>query len=79
MRLSALLPFGNPAEGTDAELTFHSQGAYVLPWHGHQGQFIYVGDRWRPQDPADGRYIWLPLTVEGERFHMRWRDRWAPP
>lgn len=70
--------FGNPAEGADAGLTFHSQSAYVLPWPGHAGQFIYIGDRWRPHDPADGRYIWLPLTVDGERFHMHWHERWSP-
>lgn len=70
--------FGNPAEGADAGLTFHSQSAYVLPWPGHPGKFIYIGDRWRPQDPADGRYVWLPLGTDGKRFHIQWRDRWSP-
>lgn len=70
--------FGNPAHGDDASTTFHSQIAYVLPLPGKRGGFIYIGDRWRPEHPSDGRYIWLPLTVDGDRFHIDWRDSWSP-
>lgn len=70
--------FGNPAVGDDADLTFHSQSAYVLPLPGQPGHFIYVGDRWKPEHPSDGRYIWLPLTVEGDRFRIDWSGSWNP-
>lgn len=70
--------FGNPAQGSDAALTFHSQSAYVLPLPGQPSRFVYIGDRWTPQHPIDGGYIWLPLTVEGERFRIDWRDAWNP-
>ncbi|PPU84807.1 beta-glucanase [Xanthomonas sacchari] len=70
--------FGNPARGEDAALTFHSQSAYVLPWPGRPGHFIYLGDRWNPGNPIDGRYVWLPLTLDGQGFRIDWRDAWSP-
>jgi hypothetical protein len=68
---------GNPFTGEDAELSFHSQSTYVLPvQHGTTTQFIYMGDRWNPLDAIDGRYIWLPVRFENERFVIEWKDRW---
>jgi len=70
--------FGNPAKGPDAALTFHSQSTYVLPLPGQPGHFVYMGDRWNPAHPVDGRYIWLPLDVHGKRFTIRWEAAWRP-
>jgi len=70
--------FGNPATGDDADLTFHSQSAYVLPLPHAPGHFIYIGDRWNPAHPSDGRYIWLPLTVAKDRFTIDWHAAWKP-
>jgi hypothetical protein len=70
--------FGNPAQGADAALTFHSQSAYVLPWPRRPGHFIYMGDRWNPRNAIDGRYVWLPLTLDGQGFRIDWRDAWSP-
>ncbi len=67
---------GNPCIGEDAELTFHSQSTYILPVPGKEGLFIYMGDRWRPDDAIDGRYIWLPLTIENGKPVIRWHERW---
>jgi hypothetical protein len=50
----------------------------VLPLPNRPGQFIYIGDRWKPENPRDGRYIWLPLTVTQDRFRVEWRDAWSP-
>jgi hypothetical protein len=69
--------FGNPAQGAEAATTFRSQSTYVLPWPGRPGHFIYIGDRWNPEDAIDGRYVWLPLTLEGDGFRIDWRDRWS--
>ena len=67
---------GNPCVGKDAELTFHSQSTYVLPVQGKENAFIYMGDRWRPKNAIDGRYIWLPIKFENERPIINWHDQW---
>ncbi|SEL15323.1 beta-galactosidase [Pseudoxanthomonas sp. GM95] len=69
--------FGNPAQGDDAALTFHSQSAYVLPMPGQPGRFIYMGDRWNPENAIDGRYVWLPLQLEGDGFRVDWHASWS--
>lgn len=68
---------GNPAKGKDANLTFHSQSTYVLPVNADKGQFVYMGDRWTPENAIDGRYIWLPLTFENDEPVIRWEEEWS--
>lgn len=68
---------GNPCIGEGAELTFDSQSTYIIPVMGKKGEFIYMGDRWRPRNAIDGRYIWLPVKFEGERFEIEWEDTWS--
>ena len=67
---------GNPCVGTDADLTFHSQSTYILPIQGKKDAFIYMGDRWTPQNPIDGRYIWLPIQFENDNPVIQWHDEW---
>jgi hypothetical protein len=67
---------GNPCRGTGAELTFGAQSTYVLRVAGKPGAFIFVADRWRPKNPVDGRYVWLPITVSGDSFKISWHDSW---
>ncbi len=68
----------NPFVGPDANTTFHSQSTFVLPITGrHPGGFIYMGDRWEPNNLADSRYIWLPFQVKPDgTFEITWRDSW---
>ena len=68
---------GNPCIGQDADLTFHSQSTYILPVQGKKNQFIYMGDRWTPQNAIDGRYIWLPIHFEGPKPIIEWKDSWT--
>lgn len=68
---------GSPCIGKDADLTFKSQSTYILPVQGKKDQFIYMGDRWTPQNAIDGRYIWLPIKFEGDRFIIQWKDSWT--
>jgi beta-xylosidase len=68
---------GNPFRGEDAELSFHSQSTYVLPVPGGKDRFIYLGDRWTPQNAIDGRYIWLPVRFEGRQPVIEWQDTWS--
>jgi beta-xylosidase len=68
---------GNPAVGNDSELTFRSQSTFVLQVQGKKDSYIYIGDRWSPDNPIDGRYIWLPITFEGDAPKIYWKDKWS--
>jgi hypothetical protein len=72
-------PLGNPVRGTQqqTDTTFESQSTYILPLPGRAGAFIFMADRWRPQNHADGRYIWLPIQWEGDRPVLKWSDEWS--
>jgi len=67
---------GNPCRGNHAELTFGAQSTYVLPVAGKPGTFIFVADQWRPKNAIDGRYVWLPIEIEGDHFTIPWRPEW---
>lgn len=66
----------NPCVGKDAGLTFHSQSTYILPITGKKDAFIFMADRWRPENPIDGRYIWLPILFENGLPVLKWSDKW---
>jgi hypothetical protein len=68
---------GNPFKGDDAKTSFHSQSTYILPYPGNNGRFIYLGDRWKPEDAIDGRYIWLPINFHDSGFTIEWKDKWS--
>jgi hypothetical protein len=45
--------------------TYTSQTAFILPVFGTQKtSYVYIGDRWKKNDLADSRYVWLPLTIK---------------
>jgi len=69
---------GNPCIGTGAQLanTFESQPTHILPVAGKTGAFIYMGDRWRPKNAIDGRYVWLPVEFRHGVPTIAWRDAW---
>ncbi len=67
---------GNPCRGENAGLTFGAQSTYVLPVAGKSDQFIFIADRWRPRNAIDGRYVWLPIDIEGDHFTVTWRPEW---
>lgn len=67
---------GNPCMGEGSELTFHSQSTFVLPVQGKKDLFIYMGDRWTPENPIDGQYVWLPIYFEKDKPVIRWSDQW---
>lgn len=62
---------GNPCTGKDADSTFYSQGAFVLPLKGKPGEFIFMADKWNKSNLPDSRYIWLPLTVSGGKVIIK--------
>ncbi len=67
---------GNPCTGPDSQFTFHSQSTYVLPAPGTKNGLIFMADRWQPNNPIDGTYIWLPITFDGEKPVIEWFDQW---
>jgi beta-xylosidase len=67
---------GNPCFGKDAELTFHSQSTYIFQVEGKKDQFIFMADRWKPDNPVDGTYIWLPVKCTEEKPILKWFDTW---
>lgn len=67
---------GNPCVGKDSALTFHSQSTYVLKVHGMKNAYIFMADRWRPRNPIDGRYIWLPIQFKDGKPVIKWMNKW---
>jgi len=67
---------GNPCVGKGAELTFHSQSTYVLPVVGKKDQFIFMADRWKPDNPIDGSYVWLPIKFNKQKPVLSWLESW---
>ena len=72
----------NPCSGPDAHLTFGGQGTYVLPVEGKPGAFIFMADRWTPDNAIDGRYLWLPIEFTKtpcgcDTISIPWRDEWS--
>lgn len=66
----------NPCQGPDANLTFKGQSTYVLPVQGMKNAFIFIADRWKPDNAIDGRYLWLPIRFEDDKITIPWMDEW---
>ncbi|MDH6357712.1 glycoside hydrolase family 43 protein, partial [Parabacteroides sp. PF5-9] len=67
---------GNPFVGDNAGISFDSQGTFVLPSPSRKDEFIYIGDRWTPEQADNATYIWLPIRFEGIKPVIEWKDRW---
>lgn len=68
--------YSNPCVGKDADLTFHSQGTFILPVQGRKDVFIFMADRWKPDNPMDGRYVWLPVQFKDGIPVLEWKTDW---
>ena len=66
----------NPHNGMGPEKTFGGQSTYILPVHGQPDDFIAMFDVWKPGNPIDGRYIWLPVTFKDNRMIVEWANEW---
>ena len=69
---------GNPCIGNGAQMasTFESQSTHILKVEGRADAYIFMADRWRPQNAIDGRYVWLPIVFRHGVPMIEWRDRW---
>ncbi len=72
-------PLGNPCRGSEEQVstTFDSQSTFVLPVQGKEDAFIFMGDRWRPKNAIDGRYVWLPVEFEEGKPVLKWHEEWS--
>ncbi len=70
---------GNPCRGVTRQVdtTFDSQSTFVLAAPGSHNKFIFMADRWRPENPIDGRYVWLPIQWEKGKPILRWQKSWT--
>lgn len=67
----------NPHNNLGPEKTWGAQSTYILPVRNRPDTFIAMFDVWRPGNPIDGGYIWLPVEFEQERVVVKWRDKWS--
>lgn len=70
---------GNPCRGTETEMntTFDSQSTFIIENPEKPGQFVFMADRWRPDNAIDGRYIWLPIVFEQGKPVIKWHNEWT--
>eukprot|EP01117_Protostelium_nocturnum_P009094 TRINITY_DN3253_c0_g1_i1.p1 TRINITY_DN3253_c0_g1~~TRINITY_DN3253_c0_g1_i1.p1 ORF type:complete len:389 (-),score=68.26 TRINITY_DN3253_c0_g1_i1:46-1212(-) len=58
--------------------TFDSQTTFVLPVKGtKQTTFVFMSDRWFPNDLKHSQYIWLPIEVSKGRMKVKWEGSWS--
>jgi hypothetical protein len=71
---------GNPCIGPGDQVanTFESQPTFVLPVPGRRDVFIFMADRWRPENAIDGRYVWLPIGFRHGVPTLSWQADWKP-
>ena len=67
----------NPCVGTDAAITFGGQSTYIIKVENREDTYIFMGDIWRPEHPADSRYLWLPIRFQDGRPVLEWMDSWS--
>ncbi|WDF67552.1 family 16 glycosylhydrolase [Sphingobacterium oryzagri] len=67
---------GDPMRGPQSTLTFDGQSTYVLPVQGKKDAFIFMADRWKPNNLLDSRYLWLPISLENGEVTVNWQDQW---
>jgi beta-xylosidase len=68
---------GNPCTGERSEITFDGQGTFILPVQNRTDTFIFMADRWRPENAIDGRYLWLPIRFADGQPVIEWADEWG--
>jgi beta-xylosidase len=69
---------GNPCQGavSETDVTFNSQSTYIQPVVGRPEVFIFMADRWNPENAIDGRYVWLPVQWDQGMPVIKWMDKW---
>ncbi len=58
----------------DGSRTFDSQVSVVVPF---DDGFVYIGDRWLPDDLFHSRTIILPMRIDAGAAALEWREAWS--
>ena len=67
----------NPCRGDKSEITYGGQSTYILPVPGKKDLYMFMADIWRPRNPIDARYIWLPIQFDEDGTpYLEWMDEW---
>lgn len=72
---------GNPCKGVNSvtglgpELTWGGQSTFIIPVKDKPGRFIAMFDVWRPKNPIDGMYLFLPIEfTDSGLMEIKWKD-----
>jgi len=66
----------NPIDSLGVEKTYGGQSSYIIPVQGRDDAYIAMFDRWKPELPIKGRYIWLPIDFTKGKMEIAWQDTW---
>ncbi|MFN3409580.1 MAG: glycoside hydrolase family 43 protein [Limisphaerales bacterium] len=70
---------GDPCVGPEADTTFRAQSTFVFPLPDRPGEYLFMADRWNPQNLPDSRYVWLPLRFDTNGApRLEWVAEWKP-
>jgi hypothetical protein len=67
---------GNPCLGEGSDKTFGGQSTYILKVPDKKDAYIAMFDLWRPKNPIDGRYMWLPIEFTDKDFVIKNSRQW---
>ncbi len=73
---------GNPCIGTNSvdnmgsDKTFGAQSSFIFKVNGLNDAYVAMFDIWKPDMPIEGRYIWLPIAINQNKFSINWIDKW---
>jgi len=67
---------GNFATDPLKQVSYRSQPCYVLKVEGRKDAFIYMADRWNPNDVEHSTHVWLPVSMRSGLPVVRWYDQW---
>ena len=69
---------GNPITGDGAANTYRSQSTNVIPIDRKHNKFVFMGDRWTPDDLANAPYVWMPMSFgEGGSLTIGSDQEWT--
>ena len=67
---------GDPCVGDTQKTTFDSQSTCVFKTD--EGTYVFMADRWNPEDLKNSRYIWLPVTFNDDgSIALEYTEEWT--
>lgn len=66
----------NPCVDADSSLTYHSQSTFILPVANKKHAFIFMADRWTPENAINCAHVWLPIDFNNGKIIIKWLPEW---